>query len=57
MIKVMRIMASIFLGLCVGTGLASLMKGDTSSAVLMALMSVINLISVTLFIITDREDK
>ena len=54
--KVMRVAAIVLMGACVGSGLAAFMRGDMNSALLMTALSMLNLMSVVLFVITDRED-
>lgn len=54
--KVMRAAGIVLMGACLGSGLASFMKGDMNTACLMAALSMLNLMSFVLFVITDQED-
>lgn len=54
--KVMRAAGIVLMGACVGSGLANFMKGNIKASLLMAALSMLNLMAFVLLVIIDQED-
>ncbi|MBO7423601.1 MAG: hypothetical protein J6T99_09500 [Oscillospiraceae bacterium] len=52
---ILKIIGAVLMGACVGTGLANFMKGDQADALMMAMLSVINLGAVLTLVLLEDE--